>query len=385
MFEPVREVKSLRGNPIRSHPSASAGGVVSEGGGSYPDSTVRITDQYSSISQLYGQSIFTSKGHIYGSAEKKTNGECGKIRSVRLCSKDQDHDLQKRHICCNEPTCPVCYPKFSHRLAEGIVERVKGYQVVYPNDLFSHLIMSPPPATSYQNMKEAFGQFTKMFMKYGGKAASVVYHPYRIKNDLKTKLHYYQDGWLALHKDQRYAPDFWKLAHEDVLGIGPLKEYVDYGPHFHAIATGYLENSESFHKKTGWIYKKVKSKNGLDTGDITRVAHYESTHTAWEWGKHSVRYVGAMSYAKLGRTKEGVRREQVKCKVCGAAVHEHAWMGLTEEIGDCIKTEVEERIILWKYWKRGKKERKKKQTKDDASTTGYSEREIVGYSDLIGR
>ena len=256
---------------------------------------------------------------------------------------------------------------------------------MYPKDPFSHLIMSPPAGTSYQNMKEAFAACTKMFMKYGGKAAAVEFHPYRIKDDLKPRLSEYQSNYLACNESAKTPPDFWKLAHDDVLKEGPLKDYVKYGPHFHLIATGYLEDSETFHKKTGWIYKKTANKTGLNSGDITRVAHYESTHTAWEWGKHSVRYIGAMSYSKLGRTKEGVRREQVKCKVCGAAVHEHAWMGLTEEIGDCIKTEIEERVILWKYWKRGKKERKKKQTKDDVPTIGSSGREVVGYSELIGR
>jgi len=373
------------------NPSASP--TYSGGAGAYPASTLLSNSLYYSISRHDGQSIFTSKGHIYGSAQKKTKTDCGKIRSVHVCSKDPGHEMQNRHICCNEPTCPICYPKFVHRLADGITERVKGYQEVYPKDPFCHLVLSPPPGTEYKNMKEAFAAVSKVFLKRAlGKAASVNYHPYRLRKELIGSLWMVQDVWIQQNPGKK-PPGFWKLAHDNVLKLDSLSDYVVYGPHFHAIATGYLIKSNDFHRITNWIYKKVKhdsfedeadegDSTELNIGDVVRLAHYLGTHTAWEWGKHSVRYIGAMSYAKLGRTKEGVRREQVKCKVCGAAVHEHTWMGLTEEIGDCIRTEIEERIILWKYWKREKKKRKKK---DDVPTIESSRREEVGYSELIGR
>ena len=373
MTPPAQPDSVVRGYPTRSHPPASAGGVVSARAGSYPVSTDQCSKYDYSISQVYGQSIFTSKGQIYGSAIKKTNSECGKVRNVRVCSSNQDHDLQLRHICCNEPTCPICYPKFSHRLAEGIIERVLGYQDVYPGDPLCHLIMSPPPdTTDFKDMKDAFGQFTKMFMKHGGKAAAVVYHPYRIKQELKIRLLDYQTE-LAKQNPDKKVPGFWKLVHDNVLGLRSMSDYVFYGPHFHAISTGYLMDSDEFHKKTGWVYKKMADSSGkfyeLSIGEITRVAHYECTHAAWEWGKHSVRYVGAISYAKLGREKEGVTREQVKCKVCGAPVHLHAWSDVLESIGDVIETGVQERIILWKYYRRAKR---KKKMREDGHQTGPS-------------
>ena len=354
MIAPVQPVSASRGYHTRSHPSATAGGMVNEGGGSYPAYTHQLTDQYSYTNRHDGQSIFTSHGIIFGSASKKTNSECGKIRSVVVCSVNREHKPENRHICCKEPTCPVCYPKFSHRLAHGIIERVTGYQTVYPGDPMYHLVMWGKKDALFTSMKEAFNAFSKMFLKIGGKAAAVIYHPYRIKKELLPRLREYRDKNPELQK-----VGFWTFAHDDVLGIGSLSEYVIPGPHFHAIATGYLQNSRLFHRKTGWGYKK-KNESELTDSYLISLAHYLATHTAWEWGKHSVRYIGDMSYSKLGRTKEGVRRELVKCRVCGSLVQERAWSNEMELIGDCIQTEIEEKILLWQYWKRVKKSRVKR-------------------------
>jgi hypothetical protein len=264
---------------------------------------------------------------------------------------------------------------------------------VYPKDPFCHLILSPPPGTEYKDMKEAFAAVSRVFLKRAlGKAAATNFHPYRLKKELIGSLWIAQGEWIQQNPGKN-PPGFWKLAHDDALKLGSLSEYVRYGPHFHAIATGYLIKSSDFHRITKWIYKKVKhdsledeaddgDSTELEIGDIVRVTHYIATHTAWEWGKHSVRYIGAMSYANLGRTKERTIDNRVLCRVCQAPIYEYKWADLIEELGDVIRTEVKERIILWKYWKRGKKQRKKK---DGVPTTGSSRNEAAGYSDLIGR
>jgi hypothetical protein len=305
---------------------------------------------------------------IYGSGQKKTQKDCGKVWKAHVCSLNQIHDLQLRHITCNEPTCPVCYPKFAYRLADGICERIAGYQEVYPKDPISHLVMSPPEGTRYKDMKGAFASVTKMWIKINGKGAAVWYHPYRMRKEVVDKLKKYRIDWKK-ENPGKTPRGFWVWAHEDVLKLGYLGMYVKYSPHFHLLSTGYLVKSDEFYEQTGWIYKKVIRDQGEDLGNspvmlseiqIVRVAHYISTHCAWEWGKHSVRYIGDMSYSKLGRTKVSVTSERVICKICGNAVHEHAVSQLTGEICELIRTDIRRRVITWEYWKRAKKSRAKR-------------------------
>jgi hypothetical protein len=258
-------------------------------------------------------------------------------------------------------------------LADGAVERVLGYKEVYPDDPFYHLVLSPLQDTRYSNNKEAFAAAAKVFLKYGGKAAVFWYHPYRFRSNLIWKLRKAQNQWMTENPKKR-PPGFWKLARQDVLKLGSFSEYLIYSPHFHALATGYLLNSKEFHRVTGgWIYKKVKRDEGedrLDKGepvvesaydladkDLERVAHYLSTHCAYEWTKHSVRYVGDISYAKLGRKDRKVERVPVVCSRCGAPMVEHLVNTVTGELGEATGEEVMQRVISWQYYKRPKRDR----------------------------
>jgi hypothetical protein len=216
-------------------------------------------------------------------------------------------------------------------------------------------------------MKHAFSTVTKVFLKVGGKMAAFWYHPYRMKSQVKLRLAMAQDAWKKEHPGE-YAPGFWVFARKDVLKLGHLGNYVEYSPHFHAIASGYLLNSKEFHQMTGgWIYKKVRRDEGeelpvthsMSQKDIERVAHYISTHTCYEWTKHSVRYVGDISYNRLARKDKHTERKPAVCPKCGAPLHEHLVNQITGELGMVCETEVMERIITWQYFKRPKKEKKK--------------------------
>jgi hypothetical protein len=275
------------------------------------------------------------------------------------------------HICCNDPLCPVCYQKFTHRLADGAVERVLGYKEVYPEDPFYHLVMSPPGTPRYLNLKQAFAAVVKVFLENGGKAGVFWYHPYRFKPELIWRLRKAQNQWM-IENPKKYPPGFWKLAREDVLKIGSFEKYLIYSPHFHALASGYLVKSDDFYSKTGgWIYKKVKRDEGedrLDKGelvvssaydlsdkDLGRVAHYISSHAGYEWTKHAVRYVGDISYAKLGRKDKKTERVPVVCQKCGAPMVEYGVNQETGELGDATGQEVMEKLITWQYYKRPKR------------------------------
>ena len=354
---------------------------MSKGGEPHTYPASNSIDQLHSNDRLYGQSIFRRESSfIYGSSLNRTNSQCGTPHRQLVCSKDGGHTVITKHICCNDPQCPVCYSKFTCRLADGAIERVLGYKEVFPDDPFYHLVISPEPDTRYRNNKEAFAAVVKVFLKYGGKAAVFWYHPYRFRSNLIWKLRRAQNQWMTENPKKR-PPGFWKLARQDVLKLGSFSEYLVYSPHFHGIATGYLLNSKEFHKATGgWIYKKVKRDEGedhLDKGeavvqsaydftnkDLERVAHYLSTHCAYEWTKHSVRYVGDISYSKLGRKDKKTERRPQVCAKCGAPMVEHLVNTITGELGDATGIEVMQRVITWQYYKRPKKAKDWFQTKD---------------------
>jgi hypothetical protein len=367
---PILLSQPPKGGGQRYISSGLKGGLNGAGHHTYPAST--SIDQVHSIDNIYGQSIFRRESSfIYGSSLKQTNSQCGIPHRQLICSKDKGHTVVTKHICCNDPQCPVCYQKFTHRLADGAVERVLGYKEVYPEDPFYHLVLSPLQDTRYLNNKEAFAAVAKVFLKHGGKAAAMWYHPYRFKSGLIWKLRKVQNQWMIENPKKR-PPGFWKLAREDVLKLGSFGEYLIYSPHFHALATGYLLNSKEFHRVTGgWIYKKVKRDEGEDhvdkgeavvesafdlTGkDLQRVAHYLSTHCGYEWTKHSVRYVGEISYSKLGRRDKKTERMPAVCLKCGAPMIEYFVNQNTGKLGDATGEEVMEKVITWQYYKRPKR------------------------------
>jgi hypothetical protein len=338
----------------------------------YPVSTFNLAK--STNIQLYGQSIFSrNSAFIYGSNEKKSNDQCGVIWKTLLCSANNSHLAIAKHICCNDPLCPVCYPKFTHRLADGVCERVSGYSEIYPDDPFCHLIISPPEGTRYDNMKAAFAALTKIFKGYGGKAGAFWLHWYRINPNVKERLWAAREQWKIDHPYKR-APGFWKLAHDNILKLKSLGDYLVYSPHFHGIASGYLVKSGEFCELTGgWVYKKVKRDEGEDLADSSTfrltpedmqgVAHYLSTHCAYEFGKHAVRYIGDISYAKLGRCDKRTEHVQDFCSVCHAPIIEYYNNQVTGELGDLCQNEVRKKVITWTYYKRIPKERPKKDSK----------------------
>lgn len=335
----------------------------------YPVST--LLSNYCTNSKIPVRSIFmTEKADIYGCKDSKTNNDCGTHYGIIACSKDPVHSSSVKHICCNDPLCPVCYPKYTHKLAKGVIERILGYSKVYPDDPFNHLIISPPQGTRYQDLKRAFKAVGKVFLDYGGKAGVFWLHWYRIRPEVKERLWVARELWKQDHPYNKHPPGFWKLAHQNILKLQSLGDYLVYSPHFHGITTGYMIKSDEFCELTdGWIYKKVAKDEGEDLPesstyqltpeDLSRVAHYLSTHCAYEWTKHAVRYFGDISYSRLGRKDKHTERVQQTCPKCGAPLVEHLVNQVTGELGDCTGQEVTEKMISWTYYKRIPKERPK--------------------------
>jgi hypothetical protein len=325
-------------------------------------------------SEPYG-TLLIKNGHLFGDCEKPTNDDCGQIFRKIQCSNNSLHHPSFRHVRCNEPACPICYVKYSARIAAAVTERVQGFKTVYrlrKNPPY-HLIfwssqirlgdgiwglwsdwLGLRANRPYAGLRAAFKEAKRLLGLMGVDGAVVWYHPYRIKTEIKVILREYKT-----RNGLNGKVGFWKLAHDDVLNIGGLENYMVYGPHWHAIATGWLMNAGEYNKIEGAGYKK---KRYLDEErKIYEVSYYISTHACREWGKSTVRYYGTMSYRMLARELVEEKIKDVLCQDCKS--HMEEWE--VDENGDYyretergppvrkIKDKVTEKIKYYIYWIRG--------------------------------
>ena len=293
------------------------------------------------------KSIFDQHGHVFGSGNQPSTETCGKVRAKVMCSEEYNHEYYYKHERCNNPDCPTCYSKFAHKLANRVVARVTGYTTVYPEDKVDHVVLWPHVMTGYRNMSEAFADVHRMLARMGAHSASVLYHPHRIRGDIKAQLRRYRKS--AGISD---GIGFWEMAHDDVLDLGGLEQYVEYGPHFHAFTTGYLMNVVDYAKLGMGGYKKVRRISSVY--DLERVSYYLSTHTCWEPGHQAVRYYGKISTSKLAKGYPRERIEDVVCTVCGKPMVEHYCDDADVLLG-IAHDYVTKKVISYMYWKRGMK------------------------------
>jgi hypothetical protein len=293
------------------------------------------------------KSIFDQHGRVFGSGKRPSAETCGQVRAKVMCSEEYNHEYYYKHERCNNPDCPTCYSKFAHKLANRVVARVTGYTTVYPEDKVDHVVLWPHVMTGYRNMSEAFADVHRMLARMGAHSASVLYHPHRIRGDIKAQLRRYRKS--AGISD---GIGFWEMAHDDVLDLGGLEQYVEYGPHFHALTTGYLMNVVDYAKLGMGGYKKVRRISSVY--DLERVSYYLSTHTCWEPGHQAVRYYGKISTSKLAKGYPREMIEDVVCTVCGKPMVEHYCNDADVLLG-IAHDHVTKKVISYMYWKRGMK------------------------------
>ena len=294
--------------------------------------------------------MFEKYGNVFGCSENPTFLSCGTIIEKVMCSADQNHPSYYKHYRCNDPLCKICYPKFTFKIADSVINRVKGYASVYPNDPLYHLIFWPDSLSGYTNITDAFRNAGVLLKTMGTKMAVVWYHPYRIPDEMKDRLRHYKYA-----NKLPSSTGFWKLAHDDVLGLGSLAAYVVPGPHFHAIASGYLMDFNEYSALGIGGYKKARYLNSLE--DLETAAHYISTHACKEAKKSTVRYFGLISYSKLARDVGIDKPVDILCEVCNSHMDTHY---CTDNDGEIIVTGLKHKrttrmITIHKYWKRGSK------------------------------
>lgn len=309
--------------------------------------TDRISAIVRSILSDDQKNIFLKYGNVFGCSEKPHYDSCGKVIGKVMCSADKSHKAYLKHERCNDPLCKVCYPKFTHVIAENATGRIVGYTDVYGNDPIYHLVFWPKKPTVYKGMEDAMQAAGVMLKAMGAKMAAVLYHPYRITKAMQETLREY--------KYKHNLPSdtgFWKMAHDDVLQLGTLAAYIEYYPHFHAMASGYLMDAGEYASLDIGGYKKVRFLH--DAKEVETALNYIATHSCKEAGKQCVRYFGAISYSKLGRGAGYEKTIDIVCEKCAAPMQE--FYASADDCGivtvDRIKyPHITRRIMVYKYYR----------------------------------
>ena len=238
---------------------------------------------------------------MVGTGNKK-NEECGKVLYARACP-----DCHKVHSfrveTCRRLECPICWPSAVKRATARSVERLEAVkQAVGYKKTPRHFVISPDGEyfKPYFQNKKKFSNFRRNFYKIledaGISAAVVVFHLWRYKET-------------------------------------PSGEMWVYGPHFHVLGWGYIENVNEFiEKNPRWRYKNFDGSKtpGIGTDkrgrvrDMGATISYLLSHAAYIPGCDSVYYAGLAAPNQLRLTGQVERTETpLECGQCGEIVRQY--------------------------------------------------------------
>lgn len=226
-----------------------------------------------------------------------------------------------------------------------------------------HVILSAPPGLininvmKYEKIKEIGKKFA---LKVGITGGVMIFHPWRIKDELKPLLAARCKGVSKLNQEQR-DKKFWQLVREDVLKMGDWRRYTVYGPHFHIIGFGYTEKSSDVYARDGWIVKNVRNvsthrffKDTEIEDDIVAMVAYVLSHAMIEKGSKTPAWLGVCTPRNLRKVGDG-EKVQYKC-VCPKCGQQIVYWQETIDGGDYVKAMDEHgREIPWvlkeKQWR----------------------------------
>ena len=251
--------------------------------------------------------------------------KCGTVRHICACPED---DFVTLHFYrCHNYTCPKCYHSAANQAAErvedrvlglGSVFRLNGIKTGYPK----HIIISPPYGEFHEGDDISFWRkkIYKIALSFGVMGGSVVFHPYRIKNEIKDE--------LSLFVGNGDSGGYWELIHENVLGLESWRDYVIWSPHFHVV--GFMPKiqikSNKLYEESGFVYKVVKYDNKfkIPNGKIKVIVNYLLTHHAYDENKTGYTYFGILSYNKSSIIAKEKEIESIKCPLCQSNMQK--WM-----------------------------------------------------------
>lgn len=152
---------------------------------------------------------------------------------------------------CDRIICSECYSRVHKKQAYHIYKHIDESSL--DKSYFRHIIFSPPQEWVIERMRTegSFGYLrdkASEVMKEAGVVGAVLFfHPLRLTEFARE---FY--GELGLK-----PKDIWKKIGEGKIPFS--EDTVKMGPHFHALATGYLVPSDKFEQETVWSYSNIGS------------------------------------------------------------------------------------------------------------------------------
>jgi hypothetical protein len=275
-----------------------------------------------------------------------TNKWCRKFVGMLLCPFHQWHDKTPNgedvrgktdaliiiHSC-DRPSCPKCYKAWASQCGKRVQTRLLKASGILGLDI-EHVVYSFPP--DYWGVPES--TLRKMAI-VGLKARGVI------------------AGFMAFH-GTRYRSRWEALRKNTPIGR-------NWEPHYHIVGfiTTDYKKCRACHKHRreckscdgfGMITRRENKKDscvckilGKRVYEIRRTVEYELKHATYDSQAKSPRvgiWFGACSYSKLKSPK--VEREKPKCRLCGADMIPHEYVGLRSFVTDEESPDFQRRLYV---------------------------------------
>ncbi len=167
---------------------------------------------------------------------------------------------------CYRSSCELCFTKWIARESNSASKRIEKYSKIHHGKKPIHLMLLPPSSQCdlpYDILKKRMMEILKIGEFEGG---AVVFHPFKLREN-------------------------WYVA-----------------PHFHVVGFGNMAKLRKTYGKFGWYVK-----NGGERETLFGTFWYLLSHCGVKNGKHSVTWIGKLSYRKLRIEKE---QKITCCPVC---------------------------------------------------------------------
>lgn len=239
---------------------------------------------------------------IMMSGGQAANPCCGEVVAIKVCE-NQDHPTRFVRHSCGRSGCKTCWPVWAKRASSRAADRLRGYLDASKTQYVPwHISLSPPAGllesqVSMQKLLDLAHDQSKIL---GITSVLVIAHGYRIRDKYRGVV----NRGAKEAGMNRYR---WCMAQPDP------RKYLYWSPHFHLMGWGYLMDADQYHKGTGWIYKKHKTR---PLEHIQKTIYYLLSH-AWQFGpgKNTYRYWAGLSPTKM-TVQESITWEIERCSVC---------------------------------------------------------------------
>jgi len=311
-----------------------------------------------------GVNCQTHPFNIVGVGEITDPYTCGQYSKLVVCESNPNHKQKVRRNCHNW-ACPTCFKGNVLRAAERASERLKATRAAYAMSgddigLYQHITISPEQYDldlTEETLKDLKATAIKHLHKIGVIGGSIIFHPYRVKAEVKEDL-----KEILKIQDLQERKGYWDLIRKDILNLGDWRNYVYFSPHFHIV--GFFPQikikSDDFYSSTGWVYKNITAFSGKPLKSVKGTEYYLLTHAAYIKGRQTVTYFGVSAPNKL-KLEVIVTKEDHVCPVCGALMWVHIGFdidseGKVHDIGEqCYVHQIKKRDIKYSIRKRRKK------------------------------